>query len=245
MTLVFVPEGSFSMGAAADFEPAEPDERPQREVNLGSYWIDSTEVTVRMYRACVEDDACSPPASADIPPDDHPIGGVTWHQADTYCQWAGRSLPSEAQWEKAARGEDGRRYPWGWIGGPESGGDMRLNLCDVNCPFDYRAEQFDDGYPRSAPVGTYPAGASPYGALDMAGNLWEWTSDWYRADEYKPTPTSNRTPSAEHKVRSIRGGSWAETAWEGIALISRASNRFWHPPDESRPDLGFRCSYTP
>lgn len=244
MTLVFVPEGSFRMGASADFAPAEPDERPQREINVAAFWIDSTEVTFAMYELCLEDDDCSPPVgpSSDRLSADHPVSGVSWHQAQTYCRWAARELPSEAQWEKAARGQDGRRYPWGWIGAPESGRDVRLNFCDVNCPFDYRADQFDDGYARGAPVGSYPAGASPYGALDMAGNVWEWTADWYRAEAYKPTPTAAQTSQDEMKVRSIRGGSWAETTWEGIALISRASNRFWHQPERSRPDLGFRCA---
>lgn len=244
MTLVFVPAGDFIMGAAADFAPAEPDERPQHEVILADYWLDSTEVTFAMYRLCSQDGACGPPIGPTPleTADDHPAAGVSWHQAADYCRWAGRRLPSEAEWEKASRGQDGRRYAWGWIGAPESRRELRLNFCDSNCPFDYRDESFDDGFARSAPVGSYPAGASPYGALDLAGNVWEWTSDWYQGDYYSRAPVQDPTGPRQGVARSIRGGSWAETTWEGLVLTSRASNRFWHQPERSRPDLGFRCA---
>lgn len=247
MTLVFVPAGGFHMGAAAAFLPAEPDERPQREVTLDAFWIDSTEVTADMYAACVQAGACSQalsPAGVGAS-GDHPVVGVTWHQAESYCRWVGRELPTEAQWEKAARGDDRRRYPWGWIGAPESRRELRLNFCDVNCPYDYRDERYDDGFARTSPVGAFPTGASPYGARDLAGNAWEWVADWYEVDYYDIAPEHSPVGPPDGSVRSIRGSSWAETTWQGLALSARASNRFWHPPDGSRPDLGFRCAYTP
>ena len=244
MTLVFVPAGSFRMGTLADFVAAQPDELPQRSVELTDYWIDQTEITWEMYTRCERDGGCR--AISEGKPswagEDHPVIMVGWQDAADYCRWAGRRLPTEAEWEKASRGTDGRRYPWEWIGAPISRGEVRLNFCDASCPYAFRTDVIEDGYPRTAPVGSYPAGASPYGALDMSGNVWEWTADWYAADRYKDSSADLSQGPEEGSVRVIRGGSWLETAWEGVVITSRSANRHWSNPNFSRPDLGFRCA---
>ncbi len=181
MALVYVPAGRFWMGSLDDRQ-ADFDERPFHRPVLSAFWIDRTEVTNGMYRRCIAAGACSPPANldsatrssyfADPAYNDYPVIFISWDQAAAYCAWAGRRLPSEAEWEKAARGEDGRIYPWGWISALKSPKGPRLNYCDAQCPYDYREAAADDGYADTAPVGSFPAGASPYGALDMAGNVW-------------------------------------------------------------------------
>ena len=141
-------------------------------------------------------------------------------------------MPSEAEWEKAARGTDGRLYPWG----NEFEG-TRLNYCDSNCVADWRDFEGDDGYKYTAPVGSYPLGASPYGALDMSGNVWEWTADWYAADAYQTAPYKNPRGPKDGLQRVIRGGSWLYNG-RGLRLVRR--NR--DVPTSSYENIGFRCA---
>jgi formylglycine-generating enzyme required for sulfatase activity len=246
MTLVPVPAGDFLMGTLKNSAASQPDELPQRKISLAAYWIDQTEVTIGMYSACVENGGCTPAQLTGGAPDsgapDLPAAGVTWDQASAYCQWAGRRLPTEAEWEKAARGKDGRLYPWGWIGAPVSAGSARLNFCDANCPYQYRDSSQDDGFAEAAPVGSFPEGASPYGVLDMAGNVWEWVADRYQSDYYRHSPTSDPQGPPAGVWRVMRGGSWLEASWEGLVLADRAANRASLDPTSARVDLGFRCA---
>lgn len=222
MEMVFVPAGQFEMGSAPGATGADEDETPLHRVYLDAFWMDRTEVTNAMYRQCVSAGVCTPPAQPKFYEDpkftDHPVIGVSWDQAKTYCGWAGRRLPTEAEWEKAARGTDGRIYPWG-------NEAPSPNLAN-----------FDHLVNETTPVGTYPQGASPYGALDMAGNAWEWTADGYSPEFYANSPLENPLSDSPVNRRVIRGGNWDSNA-EGI----RAANRFWAYPGRNDTD-GFRCA---
>jgi len=223
MVMVFVPAGEFSMGSNMTDPEADDDEQPLHAVYLTEYWIDQTEVPNTMYQRCVQADQCTPPVHSPRFGDEdythHPVVGVTWSQAAAYCAWAGRRLPTEAEWEKAARGTDGRIYPWG----NSLPGENLLN--------------FDRLIGDTTPVGSYLTGASPYGALDMAGNVWEWVADWYDPNYYTNTPSENpQGPGASGNLRVLRGGAW------GVAARAvRAANRFWAFPERNDLD-GFRCA---
>jgi formylglycine-generating enzyme required for sulfatase activity len=195
--LVFVPAGEFTMGS----DDGNSDEQPAHTVYLDAFAIDRTEVTNAQYARCVQAGACRPPGSsssytranyfADPRYADHPVIYVSWDDARAYCAWAGRRLPTEAEWEKAARGTDGRTYPWG-------------DEWDAS-----KANTSEAGPGDTTPVGAYPQGASPYGALDMAGNVWEWVADWYGEDYYRESPGENPLGPASGTNRVVRGGSWA------------------------------------
>jgi serine/threonine-protein kinase len=216
LEMVYVPAGTFSMGSE--------EEKPVHDVYLNSFWIDRTEVTNAQFGIFVETTAyvtTSERNGAEEFPqqtagnslevkgfdwqhpqgpysdienrDDHPVVQVSWDDAATYCQWRGARLPTEAEWEKAARSSDGRIFPWG----NEYNG-IRLNFCDANCANSWRDTTIDDQYEGSAPVGSYPGGVSPYGALDMAGNVYEWAADWYDHIYYEYSPSENpRGPTDE------------------------------------------------
>jgi len=245
MPLIFIPSGSFYMGGVDS--DAQPDEKPAHNVNIAAFWIDKLEVTNGMYSLCTKAGKCKPPRNFESStrksyfnnPDftDFPVINVSWVDAKTYCEWAGRRLPTEAEWEYAARGgEDYRRYPWG-----DQSPDNNL------ANYDYSVRDTNK-------VGSYPAGASPYGALDMAGNVWEWVSDFYDPRYYEGEPSQNPTgPSVavgQGLRRVIRGGSWVE-AFRDV----RVSNRgFLSSPDlnadsksekykgEANDHTGIRCA---
>ncbi|MCO6451317.1 MAG: SUMF1/EgtB/PvdO family nonheme iron enzyme [Caldilineales bacterium] len=221
MTLVYVPGGPFVMGSQASDPNAQPDESPQRTVTLDGFWIDRTEVTNERYTACVKAGVCAPivsPRSDMIDRPDLPVIGVAWGEASAYCAWVGRRLPTEAEWEKAARGANARLYPWG---------DQLDTAMLVN--IDFRVGDFND-------VGANSDDRSPYGVMDMAGNAPEWVADWYQSDAYAQGDVVNPQGPAKSMVRVQRGG-----AWNAAPSAARAANRFWAFPD--RNDFtGFRCA---
>ena len=240
MTMVYVPAGEFLMGSPEGV--GEDEEHPQHTVYLDACWIDQTEVTNAMYARCVADGGCTEPRSRESYTrdsyygnpdyDEYPVISVTWHQAEAYCQWAGRELPTEAQWEKAARGTDGRTYPWG--NEPPAGN--LVNFADKNTDYDWSNKAIDDGYEDTAPVGTYPDGASTYSALDMAGNVLEWVADWY--GDYPSGSVSNPTGPTIGESRVLRGGSWNNL----VSDIRSAFRSRSVPGDASGINFGFRCS---
>jgi eukaryotic-like serine/threonine-protein kinase len=212
--MVFVPGGEFTMGCNETPEgECEEDEKPQRQETVPAFQIDRTEVTVEAYRQCVDAGRCSSPDTKkkgacnwDVSGrEKHPINCIDWSQAEAFCASVGKRLPTSAEWEKAARGTDGRVYPSG-----EAWDITRANVYESY-----------DGYKETAPVGSFPAGVSPYGALDMAGNVWEWTSDWYRNGE----------------TRLIRGGSWVD-----LPRRARTTRRIGTLPISRLDDIGFRCA---
>jgi len=258
MVMVCVPAVEFEMGSDDDevdyalqlcneyFGDCErewfEDEQPVHTVALDGFWIDQTEVTNGQYRRCAEAGACDSLAESGSSThdsyygnsvyDDYPVIYVSWHQAAAYCAWAGARLPTEAEWEHAARGPQGRVFPWG-----DEFDGTRLNYCDANCEEDWADETVDDGSADTAPVGSFPAGASWCDAQDLAGNVWEWVADWCDDDYYNRSPSQNPTgpPSGECKV--LRGGSW-----NSVAHHTRSANRLGPDPDQRFNTGGFRCA---
>jgi formylglycine-generating enzyme required for sulfatase activity len=252
MVMVYVPAGEFEMGS----EVGERNEFPLHSVYLEAFWIDQTEVTNAMYAAFLneqgnqaengaawfaaeDEDALIERSGGQWAPKngyaDHPVIEVTWYGAQAYCQWAGRRLPTEAEWEKSARGEDGRTYPWGDIFDCRKGNfdDERI-LDDDVVPGGERC----DGFERTAPGGSFPQGASLYGALDMAGNVWEWGADWYDADYYANSPPENPQGPSSGENRVLRGGSWETNS----ILFVRTADRHGSYPTSTEYHIGFRCA---
>ncbi len=218
--LVYVPPGEFVMGQ-------DDEDNPEHMVYMDGFWIYRTEVTNRMYLNCMAMEECSPPAVDPALPDledpelaDHPVVGVRWHQAEEYCQSVGGHLPTEAQWEKTARGTEGRIFPWGYY-------DTEPNCELLN---------FNDCVGRTSAVIDYPLGVSPYEVLDMAGNVFEWVSDWYQENYYSEAPFDNPMGPDHGEVRSVRGSTFRS----GPEMVESAL-RYFLGPDEYRNDLGFRC----
>jgi formylglycine-generating enzyme required for sulfatase activity len=225
MAMVYVPAGEFTMGSADGDPDASDAEKPQHKVYLDAFWIDRTEVTKEQYQKCVATDQCVAPGCSGTGQADHPVVCVSWQDAANYCAWAGRRLPTEAEWEKAARGLStgsggGRIYPWG----NEPPNDKRCN--------------FNNNVGDTTAVGNYPDGVSPYGALDMAGNVWEWTTDWYDEKYYAGSPVQNPTGPASGQARVVRGGSW-----QNLQRTIRAANRArLAPVGVVTSNVGFRCA---
>ncbi|MBM3241214.1 formylglycine-generating enzyme family protein [Candidatus Poribacteria bacterium] len=219
--MVFIPEGEFIMGSDKSKDSlAYGDELPQRKVYLDGYWIYKYEVTVAQYRKFCQETGRQMPEEPWEWQDDHPIVNVSWYDSVAYCNWAGVELPTEAQWEKAARGTDGRIYPWG-------------EKWDAS-----KCNNYNTGPKQTTPVGSYPAGASPYGVLDMVGNVWEWCADWSDEEYYASAPNRNPQGPSSGTYRVLRGGSWGNVFLYGFL---RAAYRGRYISDGWCLGRGFRC----
>jgi formylglycine-generating enzyme required for sulfatase activity len=225
VSMMFVPAGNFIAGSDQGYA----NEKPVHTVYLDDYYIDRYEVTNALYQACVDAGACQPPDQTGSFTRDsyygnsqfnnYPVVFVDWENADAYCQWRGMGLPTEAQWEKAARGREGRTYPWG------------DNI-------DETYANYNNAVGDTTEVGSYENGKSPYGVYDMAGNAWEWVADWYSETYYLDTPLTNPTGPTTGKYRVLRGGSWLDDE-----TIVTTSNRGWNQLEFfTNIDFGFRCA---
>jgi formylglycine-generating enzyme required for sulfatase activity len=214
-----VAAGAFTMGC----DSCSADEAPARTVTLAAYAIDRTEVTQAAHRACIDAGACTTPPTFDSEAHpNRPITSMTWDDAVTYCAFVGKRLPTEAEWERAARGTDGRTYPWG-DDAPDCAHANTAGCSTSDDPLD---------------VGSLPLGASPVGALDMAGNVWEWTADYYAADAYNTQPATDPTGPASGTSRTYRGGGSGNTS----DLATTTNRADTYAPDFGGTGLGFRCA---
>ena len=227
--MMFVPAGEFLMGSNDADRQATGDEKPQHTIYLDAFWIDKYEVTNALYKKCADTGKCSRPSETTSSTRssyygnsqfvNYPVIHVSWNDANTYCQWAGKRLPTEAEWEIAARGIDGRIYPWG-------------NGFDRN-----RLNSSESGRGDTAEVGSFPSGASPYGTLDIAGNVREWVTDWYDGNYYMNSPNRNPQGPSSGQHMALRGGSWNVNQYS-----VRAADRDYYMPTYSLNYVGFRCA---
>ncbi len=250
MVMVYVPAGEFEMGSGQ--------ESPVHKVGLDAFWIDQTEMTNAWFATFLneqgnqvedgvswlepgagesgivyghieeEDGVFSPQAGYE----DHPVIEVSWYGAAAYCAWAGGRLPTEAEWEYAARGAQGWVYPWG-----DAFDGTRVNYCDASCTQKWKDTDFDDGSAEWAPVGSYPSGASWCGAMDMAGNVWEWVSDWWSEDYYAHSRSQNPQGPDGGTFRIARGGSW----FDEPERVSTSVRKGLTPSSYRMHWVGFRC----
>jgi formylglycine-generating enzyme required for sulfatase activity len=233
--MVLIPAGEFMMGCNASMDyQCENNENPYHRIYLDNYYINKYEVTNAEYRNCVAAGGCKEPEGEDryrnLSWDNHPVVGVSWFYAADYCKWAGKRLPTEAEWEKAARGTDGRVYPWGY----ENANCNYAVICQLtsNRSWNYGCDRKS-----TWPVGSKPNGASPYGVMDMAGNVGEWVNDWYGEDYYNNSPAQNPLGSRSGKNRVLRGGSWYSDPY----ALRTSSRQLNSEPERKSEDLGFRC----
>jgi formylglycine-generating enzyme required for sulfatase activity len=236
VTMRLVPAGPFKMGSNNGM----PDEKPVHIVNPPAFYMDKYEVTNALYKVCVDAKVCQVPTNTGLGThsgaygtyanqqfDNYPVIYVDWNRAKTYCEWRGAHLPSEIEWEKAAHGTDGRKYPWG------NAIDTSLANYGNNVPDDYSGV-----FGKTTAVGSYPKGQSPYGIYDMAGNVWEWMADWY--DVYPGGDPSVNIAFGQKTYRVLRGGSWSDDP-----DLLRTTFRGGNTPDTAVNYIGFRCVRTP
>jgi len=243
-SMIYVQGGIFRMGD----DDSEPDEGPSQLIRLDPYFIDETEVTNGEYALCVESGQCDPPSRSGATYhqeyygapafDNYPVIFVDWFAARDFCFWRDARLPSEAEWERAA-GFDPimgikQNYPWG-----DTFDGTLLNFCDANCSQEDNNDAYDDEHRDTAPVASYPAGRSPLGLFDMAGNVMEWVSDWYDPDYYEYATDTNPLGPLDGEFKAVRGGSWLSSE-DQVGVAGRGS----YDPTVRRAHLGFRCALT-
>lgn len=221
--MVLIPAGEFAMGS----DRGQDDEQPVHRVSIKAFYLDALEVTVSRYAEFLMSQKPDPPfkwnEASDGPHVNKPVVGVNWYDARDYCRWVGRRLPTEAEWELAARGADGRMYPWGSTHptkGHANAGQTKWR-----------------GYDTLTNVGQFELGKTPNGVYDLAGNLWEWVADWYDAAYYQFSPRENPSGPSAGPLRVLRGG-----AWNNDSKAIRSANRAGYAPDARRNDVGFRCA---
>lgn len=230
--MVLVPAGSFLMGSDPRKDRAAgPQEQPQHQVYLDAFMIDRFEVSnVEYLRFVLGTGADWPKFWRENPfPEKaalHPVINVSWYEADSFCRWAGKRLPTEAEWEKAARGADGRIFPWG----NEPAGWIKSNIAHPGSKRGFK-------YPPLANINRYDKGASPYGAYQMAGNVSEWVSDWFDPEYYRQGYDRNPLGPKSGELKVFRGGSWNEDP-----EVARSAGRNAGPPDRESYLTGFRCA---
>ena len=234
--MIDIPAASYLMGCdpMKDIVCYYVPEEKQHKVSISAFSIDKYEVTTQGYDECMKAKKCSMPTIGGLMhygnPESKrfPINGISWYQARQYCQWKGKRLPTSAEWELAARGTDGRIYPWG-----NQQPDCSRTVMDRP-----GAGHMGCGSGDTLDVGSKPEGASPYGVMDMAGNVWEWTSDWYDEQYYFHSPEKDPKGPENGQLKITRGGDFLSR--QGYEL--RASGRFPYYPSNPSPAIGFRCA---
>ena len=262
-SMVAIRGGLFTMGASADAQQAALElcrdeisarhrsqcvaqvvesEGPMRRVYVSDFAIDRVEVTIAAYRACVRAGRCAPTplalSDSRLVAPELPVTSVTYDEAEAYCAWRGARLPTEAEWERAARGSDGRVWPWGNLLKPNAFNHGRFTTPD-DADGDFAAlmrPDASDGAAFLSPVGAHPEGASPDGVLDLAGNAMEWTADFYRIEPPQATSTINPRGPDAGAMRVLRGGSWRQPPF-----FARTTYREAAVADTRSPEIGFRC----
>jgi len=224
--MVLIPAGEFTMGS----DNRLPDEGPQHVVNLKAFYIDIYEVTNLQYKKFNDATKRRSPThfrNRTFPQGkaDHPVIYVSWEDADAYCRWAGKRLPTDEEWEKAARGTDGRIFPWG----------DEFNVLNANTPL--RWQQIG-AFGDTTPVGAFAGGVSPYGVYDMSGNVWEWTASWYKAYP------NNKVPSESYgeRYKTLKGGSWFDCSFYNCGISAPVFNRAFFSIRTRNDSFGFRCA---
>ena len=224
--MALILEGEFEMGSHA--HEGEPDERPRHRVYLPAFYMDKYQVTAARYAKFLEASKREPPrfwSEVRLSEEgDRPVVGVDWMEAEAYCRWTGKRLPTEAEGEKAARGTDGRKYPWG-------------NDEPTRQHANFGQDKEENEAMPLTPVGRYEAGKSPYGIYDMAGNVWEWTADWYDEKYYSQSAARSPKGPAKGLTKVTRGG-----AWDRHQFNLRTANRSSMNPTDRIKSLGFRCA---
>lgn len=222
--MILIPEGQFIMGSNKRF----PDEGPMHIVYIDKFYLDKFEITNVQYLRFAQETGRRLPdhlRSGVIPPgrEDHPVIYVNWYDANDYCHWVGKRLSTEIEWEKGARGTDGRAFPWG----------NEFDAKKANVP--------QLGLRSTTPVGSFPEGKSPYGIYDMAGNVWEWTDSWYKAYPGNKRPTENYG----ERYRVVKGGSWIDCSFYRCGVSAPVFNRGFFKPETRNNSFGFRCAKNP